>query len=358
MAWMDFRAKILPIGIDLGSTEVKAAQLRKTGRGVELFAAGAESAPRDGTPKPLDSLADKIRSILKAGPFRGRRCVLSLPAETIFLHHVRLPKLPPRQTVQSLRLELDGKLPDGMKDAVIRSVIAHEVAVDNNIQNEMIVIAVARDVMNAYLDMAKRAKLDVVGVNIESFAIVECFSHLLRRASDSARSILFVDMGHSSTQAAISHGNKVVFARNLQIGGEQFDQAVADGLSLSTDEAHALRCNPQRGQNDAAIDEQIYGLLQKGLDDMAGELRKCLSYYESVFKNRRIDLAIFVGGQAYDRRLCQSLAQRLNLPAKIGNPLLCVSLAQGAGRNTSLDGSGPHPGWAVAIGLSLGATAA
>ncbi|MCK4602323.1 MAG: hypothetical protein KAU28_07640, partial [Phycisphaerae bacterium] len=68
--------------------------------------------------------------------------------------------------------------------------------------------------------------------------------------------------------------------------------------------------------------------------------------------------AIFVGGQALDKRLCQSIAKRLNLPAQIGDPLLRIKRIDGAGLEFGLDRREPQPHWSVAVGLSLGATRA
>ncbi len=67
---------------------------------------------------------------------------------------------------------------------------------------------------------------------------------------------------------------------------------------------------------------------------------------------------IFLGGQAYDKRLCQAIAQRLNLPAQIGDPLAQIERHAGSGMAAGLDRREPQPDWAVAIGLSLGGYAA
>jgi Tfp pilus assembly PilM family ATPase len=61
-----------------------------------------------------------------------------------------------------------------------------------------------------------------------------------------------------------------------------------------------------------------------------------------------------VGGQAHNKRLCQSIAQRLNLPAQVGDPL--AGLQRSSQSQQVLAESGPCPAWAVAVGLSLGAS--
>ncbi len=96
-------------------------------------------------------------------------------------------------------------------------------------------------------------------------------------------------------------------------------------------------------------------MLDGQLRTMADELTQCLRYYESVFRNSSVERAVFVGGGAYDKRLCQSLAQRLNLSAQIGDPLMGLKCASGATLSPGMDRRAPQPNWAVAVGLSLGA---
>lgn len=358
MALKIIRGRTLPIGVDLGTGSVKMAQLRTEQDKVELMAAGTVALPKrhkeDMAPR-LDTMAKGIRQVLHTNDFKGRECILSLPAEATFVQHVRLPKLPAEETAKALQMELQGKLPYPVESAVIRHIAAGEVFGDGEPKQEVICIAAARRTLDAYLAMAGKAKLDVIGVNVEACAVVECFSRLFRRAADAGRTILFLDIGAASTQIVLSHGERIVFARNLLQGGRQLDQAVADGMRISLDQAHALRVDLLKGKHEGGQDEEVYRLLEQPINALADELTQCLRYYESVFRNQSVERSIFVGGQAYDKRLCQSIAQRLNLPAQIGDPLVRVERVQGAGLSTGLDRREPQPDWAVAIGLSLGA---
>lgn len=351
--------KAMPLGVDLGSTRVKVAQLRTVGEELELLAAGAaDMGDVSGMelPRRLEALGEMLRGILRGSPFKGRSCVLCVPAQDTFVHHVKLPRLTtPQETTGALEAEIQGKLPYPVEEAVVRQIVAGDVPGEQEPRREVIVVAARRSTLEAYLAMTRRIGMDVIGINIEACAVVECFGRLFRRASDNARTILFVDLGAASTQAVLSHGGNIVFARNLMVAGRQLDQAVADGMHVSLDQAQAMRVDIQKVQRDGPAEDELYRLLDKPLDRLAGELTQCLRYYESVFRNQAVERAIFVGGQAYDKRLCQSLAQRLNLPAQIGDPLLHVRRVEGARLPIGLDRRNPQPDWAVAVGLSLGA---
>ncbi len=328
----------LPIGLDVGTSAVKMAQMRQSDDTLELLAAGSAQLPRTGDlHQRLEQAGGAIQSILKSNDFKVRQCILSLPADCVSVQHVKTPKLPPLETGKSLRFELAGKLPFAVEDAIIRHVVAGDVFSDGDPQQEVIAVAADRGLVESYLKMADKAGLDVVGVNIEACAIVECFARLFQRSTDSARTILYVDVGAATTQVALSHGTSIVFARNLMTGGDQLDQAVAEGLSIPVTHARALRRDPDKIPKDSAAENELYRLMERGLHSLAEELTHCLHYYESVFRNQGVERAIFVGGQAYDKRLCQSLAQRLNLPAQVGDPLVRVKRVGNAGLSSGLD---------------------
>ena len=148
------------------------------------------------------------------------------------------------------------------------------------------------------------------------------------------------------------------FVRKLSTAGRQLDEAVAKGLKIGVEQASAIRKDLLKGNSDAAPADELYHLLDGPVQSLTEELTKCLRYYESVFRNQTIERAIFVGGQAFDKRLCQSIAKHINLPAQIGDPLLRIKRIGGAGMEIGLDRREPQPHWAVAVGLSLGAARA
>jgi len=350
------RGKTLPIGLDVGSSSVKMAQLRCPDGVVELLAAeSAQFTPecRTDRVKRLNELTPIIRQALRSGSFKSRQCVLSLPADETFVQHVKVSKTEPREVGLAIRRELEGKLAYPVKEAVVRHIIVGDIQGEGGARQEAIVVATPRATLKAYLAAACRAKLDVAAVNIESCAIVECFARLFNRTSDTARTILYVDVGSTTTQVVLAHGRRIVFARNLAIGGDQLDQVVAEGLQIPFEEARATRIKAMRAPSDQALETELERLLASPLRRLTDELTQCLRYHESVFRRPGIERAIFLGGQAYDKRLCQWVAQRLNLPAQVGDPLVRVRRSETS--TTTLNHHQPQPGWAVAVGLSLGA---
>jgi len=332
----------LPIGIDVGTQCLKAAQVRQSPNNkLTLLAWASRELPADSQTDIAarsQAVCEAMRHIGHAQHFKGNQCILSLPAELTFVQHMKMNKMPPDQLAGSLQWELASKLPFDPAEAEIRHVVAGDIYVDNQPQQEVIAVAARRDTIEAHVEALRRAKLECIGVNVEPCAIVECFARLFRRSHDGERALLFVDIGATSTQVVVSHGPNLVFAKNLAFGGSHFDQALGADLENAAD--------PQVVVFTQALTGPIGTLSQ--------ELTNCLRYYDSVFINRPIERVVFLGGEAHDKPMCQTLAQRLGLPAQIGDPLTQIELDPRS--TTPSDGDYPagHPNWAVAVGLSLG----
>jgi type IV pilus assembly protein PilM len=357
MAVKMVKGKLLPLGLDLGTTAVRLAQFRQHEGNYDMIAAASADIPAEKQAdfrSRLDFCGSAIKGLLAAGGFMGRECVLGLPAEVTFVQHVKIARTTPDQIEAAVLQEIQGKLPFSATSAEIRHIVAGEVAGEGDGRQEVIVVAAARESVMACLAMARKAGLDVSGVNIESCAIVQCFARLFKRSSDANRAILYLDIGQSSTQAVLAHGNRIVFARNLMVAGRQLDAALAEGLKISPQQAWQLRCDVAAGKETPVSPEEINQHMGSVLDEMTDELTQCLRYYESVFRNQGVERAIFLGGQAMDKGLCQLIAQRLNVPAQIGDPLVRIGSAAAGGSDLGIDRREPQPRWAVAVGLSLG----
>lgn len=362
MAVKMMKGKLLPIGLDLGTTTIRMAQFSQIEGNYDLIATASTGIPPEkqaGFQSRLAFCGSAIKGLLASGGFVGRECVLGLPAEATFVQHVKIARTEPEQVASAVLQEIQGKLPFPDSRAEIRHIVVGEVGGEGGQrQQEVIVVAAARETVMASLAMARKAGLDISGVNIEGCAIVECFARLFRRAADQTRAILFVDIGHASTQVVISHGSHIVFARNVTIAGQNFDQEIAGKLGITPGEATQIRKQLSRQDGGEAGVRELRECMSERIDELVAELTQCLLYHESIFRAGTVERVIFLGGQATDRHLCQSIAQRLNLSAQIGDPLVRVGNLNTAQSESKLDRRESQPEWAVAVGLSLGGSQA
>ena len=237
-----------------------------------------------------------------------------------------------------------------------------------------------------------------------------------RRGEDDNIATMYIDLGYGGTKVAICHGAKLVFAKSITIAGRTIDTRIAEARRCTVAEARTARLaegiKPMRigspaqfapsnsadggmallrmaaakaesdeaaasnGGSVAAIatDRRVVGIApalgtaiptdaprsvsteaRETIESLADELSMCTRYHGSLYRDRRIDRVVFLGGEARDTGLCQSLASGLRLPAKVGDPMARF-LVNGAAPKGLPDPQSSHSGWAVACGLASSPT--
>jgi type IV pilus assembly protein PilM len=404
-----FAPKCNPIGVDFGSDSLRLAQVDRSGGELRIVAAASADVPphiRHDPAGRLNFFVEAVKDLLTTGKFRGRQCILGLPAAAMFIQHLRMPKLDGDAMKKALPWELRGKLPIDPSHAQLRHVIAGEVYEGQESKSEVIVIAAAQQMVNHFLAAASRAKLDVIGMNVEPKAIVDCFSQIYRRKTDDGVVNCFVDIGCAASRAVVAKGGEIYFARTIPVGGDHFSRATANALKIKLDEAKLVRAQiaaaqcggaaeekkepvpaepaaaateqslensfallPQGIEKDrrstvpipAALPEeselckkakQVQGACRESLNRLIEELELCRRYYETTFPDKPIQRLIFIGGEARQKTLCQQIARTMGLAAQIGDPL--ARIKRDDDEIECLDRKLQHPNWAVAIGLSMG----
>ena len=246
-----------PIGVDFGTDCLRMAQVASVDGEFRLVAAASADVPshlRNDPGQRASFFVETARDLLSQGKFRGRQAILALPAAQMHIQHLRLAKMDDEATRKALPWEARGKLPIDPAQALLRHTVAGEIYQDSEPRNEVILMAAAKEQVNNLLNLASRARLDVIGMNVEPMAMVDCFGHIYRRKTDQTSVTCFVDIGYKSTRAVVAEGGRILFARTIPVGGEHLCRAVAGALSIGLEEAKLLRIKLCQVQ--PALDEQ------------------------------------------------------------------------------------------------------
>lgn len=315
-----------PVGIDLGASRLRMAQVEKVDGEFQLIAAASAEVPAalsGDFAGRLRFYAGAIGELWTRGNFRGRRAVFCFPADLTHVQHLRLPAMEPSLLARALSWEAQDKLPFSAADAALRHVVAGEIYHDNSLYNEVILMAARKTEVEQILSAAEKARLDVVGMNVQPRAILDCFLNIYRRKTDADAVNCFVDIGCHGSRVVVTQGPEILFARNIpqgaqSLGGEQ------------------------------APDQPAVARLME-------ELSLCRLYHDTTFPRRTIGRLIFIGGKAHDRDLCLRIARGLSLEAIIGDPLVRLGRGAQISPESGIDRRQAQPSWALAIGLSMGA---
>lgn len=411
-----FSGQVSPIVVDFGHASLKFLQVT-TAATPSIVAVAELPIPEEHRGDAVSRnrwVAERIPTILKSRPFKGRRVVFSPYASEMVVQHVQVNAAEGVEPFEQAKIQLQSRLGHA-GDLVVRTRQVAEVPRDGQLRQEHLCVAIARDEVMRTVELFRRMRLQVVGVHDAVSSAVRAFDHLHRRDGDENRRTLYIDLGWSHTRVAIAHGTEAVFGKSIPLGGRQFAGRGARSNSTrtsprclaaaspsirakpasigatsrsspastrgsmratATPSTNPTRCirpspgcrrsgpprraSPRSSRIDAPVAlRQAWVRASMGaplaageaIESLGHELAMCIRYYQSTFPEKPIERAIFIGGEARRTDLCQSIARMLRLPAQLGDPL-----ARLGGLDRSGLPAGPHPGWAVACGLCTAPT--
>ena len=239
-----FRSHYSPILADFGSSGVKLVQTT-VGDLPTVSAAAFVAFSDDLRSRPVEDrfefLARELPEALRENHFRGNRLVLAPFSQHMLVQHVGVPSADAERAESVIKLQIAiglGCDPDAL---VVRTNEVCETTRDGSAKIEHIAFAMSRDDVMRYVELARRTKLNVVGVHGEISALVHAFDHVNRRAEDENITTMYVDLGYGGTKVAICHGAKLVFAKSLTIAGRTIDARLSETRRCTLSEARAAR---------------------------------------------------------------------------------------------------------------------
>jgi type IV pilus assembly protein PilM len=352
----DKREKKL-VGLKIGASQIAAARI-----------------VNNGAPELLDAVREPLEpGVIVAGELRDQD-VLAAALQRFFERH-KLPKkgvrlgisnnrvgvrvfeiegvADARQLENAIRFRAEEVLPIPLDEAVLDYVVLDdEVREDGTPVQRILLVVAYREVVERFLHACRAAGLEIVGVDLEAFALLRSLSEPSELASDQG-ALVAVALGHDRTTIAVSSGRNCEFARVLDWGGWSLNVAIARALDLAPSEVE-----PFKRQLSFAEERTIEGLtperaaktreaVQRALAAFARELVSSLHFYQAQPGALGISEIVLTGGTAHMDGLPEAVGRLVGVPTRLGDPFKRVKV----GRDVAYDPQ--HGSLAVAIGLGI-----
>ena len=124
-----------------------------------------------------------------------------------------------KQLENAIRFRAEEVLPIPLDEAVLDYVVLDDTIREDGVAVKRILLVVAyREVIDRYLQACRGAGLEVVGIDLEAFALLRALQAPTDEPSD-AGALVAVAIGHDRTTIAVSTGRYCEFTRVLDWGG-------------------------------------------------------------------------------------------------------------------------------------------
>jgi type IV pilus assembly protein PilM len=231
------------VGLDIGTSGVRAAELRLGRSGATLERFGQVALPpgavRDGEVVDVDAVADAVKQLWAQAKFSTKKVVVGVANQKVVVRQVDLPWLPAKELRQGLAYQVQDYIPMPVEHAILDLHPLEEFTTDDGTRMLRVLLVAASRTWSATPAGHHQAGLTPTMVDLTSFAVLR--SQVTSSAGFAVEAEALVDIGASVTNIVIHQGGVPRFVRILLMGGGDITDAVAERLGLSTDQAESIK---------------------------------------------------------------------------------------------------------------------
>lgn len=175
------------------------------------------------------------------------------------------------------------------------SQISFHIIGDNDGGGKDAMIAAARtDVIDAYTELIKEAKLTPKIVDLNVLAISNIFEESYKDKLDEYNEgTLILDVGAQNTKIIIFKNNAPIFTKEIPVGGGLITEEIQRQMGVSYEEAEDLKITTDDNGN---LPEEILNIINMQLDAHVAEIRKNINFYAAQGSTDRVSSCFVTGG--------------------------------------------------------------
>nr|MBA2601490.1 type IV pilus assembly protein PilM [Actinomycetota bacterium] len=344
------------IGLDIGTSAVRAAQIGTGRSGRSLAAFGQVPLPAgavaDGEIRDPAAVADAVSQLWKRAKLKSKRAVIGVANQRVVVRQVDLPFLDEKEFRSSLRFQVADHIPMSADDAELDFQLIEDYMTENGEHMmRILLVAAARDMVESFVSVATSAGLSPVGVDLTPFAVARAVSSSARGEMGVGGAEAVVDVGAGVTNIVVHHNGEARFVRILLVGGDDATNALAKELDVPFEEAEAIKFDLGRGVGSP----EATSVLRERVTSLVEEVRGSIDYYLSQDESEGITSIIVTGGGSLTPGLAEELENVSGLQVQRGTSLADMNIARSG--LTQEQAVQVEPVAAAAVGLAIGASA-
>ncbi|MBU4310360.1 type IV pilus assembly protein PilM [bacterium] len=380
------------LGLDIGTSSIKAVLLKVTKEEVELANVGMVELHLDPGVENKEKRARVVKGIkklLEENEIKTKEVVIAVPGQSVIIRHCKLPPGARARLDQVIKFEAQNQIPFpldkvGLDYQALPGKEGEEVKV--------ILTAMKRELIDDHLALVGEAGLKCETIDISSLALYNALR--FKKPSKAAEVVALIDMGATTTDISIHRDGVLEFTRSAPVAGNDLTEAIQTKLGVPFSEAERLK----REEGDALFEvqekppevppppekppetlppeippvpekppevppapekppevppapnptSQVASALSPILENIFAEIRRSLNYYRSQPEGAEITKVILSGGSAGLKNLDKFLSQRLGVPVEIADPLSQIKYDPTIFKLKKI-----LPSFSVSVGLAL-----
>jgi type IV pilus assembly protein PilM len=340
------------VGIDFGTSYIKIVELSYHDQKAYLENYGVVdlamiTQTNDGKTLPYEErMIGCLKELVKSMEMDVKNVMVSIPGFTGLVTLVEFPEMKDDEIDKAIQYEAHKYIPTSLDEIVMSwEVVGKRTESPSpmlsgataNKKVQVLLVAAPKKEISKYEHLVNGAGLEVKAIELETFSIARSL------VGDDGGNYLIVDIGARATNIILVEKGIVRVNRNVDAGGNEITNTIADSMSISKQRAEILK----KGEKDLVNGRE--SIVIPVLELIAGESLRILNSYKEKNRDVKIDQVIISGGTSRMKGVTEYFTNTIGITSIAGNPWRRIGYEAELSKMIEDIGSS----FSVAIGLAL-----
>ena len=337
------------IGLDIGSSCVKAVQLKRKANGWALQAFGMQPlVPQtivDGTIMDQGAVSEAIRQLWSRLKLRQKEVAIAIAGHSVIIKKIAVPMMKPEELAANIRNEAEHHIPFGRDDVEIDYHVTNPMTASG--QTELLLVAAKKEVVSDYIQVVRDANLSPQVVDVAAFASQNGFE--ANYQLDPRDTVVLINIGAAISNINIVRSGVSLFTRDVTIGGNAFTEEIQKQMGIAADEAEAYKVGGSQTE-DGVVPQEVLRVMEGVSEVMAGEFQRSLDFFLATTADANVTRIVLAGGSSKVTSLHRAVERRSRLPLEVADAWKRIEIDPQLDRNYL---SAHSPEALIGVGLAM-----
>jgi type IV pilus assembly protein PilM len=337
------------VGLDIGSSSIKAVELTGKPGAIQLASLGYESLQPDtvvdGQIMELNDVSNAIAGLFSSHQIKTDRVAAGVSGSSVIVKNIIVPQMSEEELEESIDWHAEEHIPFDISDVSLD----YQIVGAGHDSLHVLMAACKRDFVANLKQAVQLAGKQPAIIDVDAFALQNCYEVNYEPRDD--QTVALLNVGAATMNINILRGVKSVFTRDVSVGGNQYTGLLQKELGLTFEQAEAVkRGGPAPDGCDAA---ELEAILETVSDMLALEISKTFDFYRATAEDgdAAVQMILISGGGSKLKGLSEYLAGRFEIPVEPFDPFRQIKIdARKFDPDYMRD---IVPEMAVAVGLAL-----
>ncbi|MNJ92477.1 Cell division protein FtsA [compost metagenome] len=316
---MFFKSKKV-IGLDIGTSSIKLAEMDVSGKGAQLLSFGFAPTPPNsvmgGEINDIASVGMAIQALVAEVGSKRKIASTAMWGTAVIVKKITIPRIDKKLIKDQIRFEAEQYIPFDINNISL----AHHILNSSSSPDTMDILLVAaqNELVLQYTQAIEMTGLSCGVLDVSGFALANSFEMNYGRLPET---IGLLNFGAAITNFVVIQRGEVIFCRDIPVGGANYTNEIHKAMGVTMAEAEALKLSAVSRRE---VPDEVHSIISATNEAVTEEIRSSLDFLSATTNGITLNRCFYTGGSSGTSGLVETVSRVTGIPMELFNPFIKV----------------------------------